>query len=92
MIIFLSVARQTQRILHLQSVLTKNLERVVMVVNGLTTNVFFVSGYCELTVIAMREPLLSPGIILRSNLSNMDTKGTEQSVRIKEVTMMTSLI
>ena len=92
MIVFLSVARQTQRILHLQSVLTKNLERVAMVVNGLTTNVFFVSGYCELTVIAMHEPLLSPGIILRSNLSNMDTKGTEQSVRIKEVTMMTSLI
>ena len=32
MIVFLSVA--PQRILHLQSVLTKNLERVVVVVNG----------------------------------------------------------
>ena len=63
-----------------------------MVVNGWSTNVFFVSGYCELTVIAMHEPFLSPGIILQSNLSNMDTEGTEQSVRIKEVTMMTSLI
>ena len=48
--VFLSV--EPERILHLQSVLMKNLERVVMVVNGWSTDVFFCLWLCELTVIA----------------------------------------
>ena len=33
-----------------------------------------------------------PKCVTQSNLSNTDTEGTERSVRIREVTMMTSLL
>ena len=33
-----------------------------------------------------------PKLVTQSNLSNTDTEGTERSVRMREVTMMTSLL
>ena len=70
--------------------------RVNVVLNR--TVVEMTPGFKPFTIIMLmllsvaQNECAKPKCVTQPNLSNTDTEGTEQSVRIREVTMMTSLL